>query len=86
VKLIRSALQRQVDRSGAGMADLRIVCGSLDLELLNCVGRRLNAGSRLGDDVARSVDGELTVDRAGDRHPAQVVVVHRPLEGVRPLE
>ena len=38
------------------------------------------------DDVARAIDRELAVDRAGDRHAAKVVVVHRALQRVRPLE
>ena len=86
MELVRAGLQCQVHRTRAGVADLRVVGGGLDLELLDRVRGRLDAGARLRHDVARSVDGELAVDRAGDRHAAEVVVVHRPLQRVRPLE
>ena len=43
---VGAALQRQVHRAGAGVADLRVVDGGLDLELLDRVGRRLDADAR----------------------------------------
>ncbi len=42
--------------------------------------------ARLRHDVARSVDRELAVDGARDRHAPKVVVVHRALQRVRALE
>ena len=86
VELVRARLQRQVHRTRTGVADLRIVGGGFDLELLDRVRGRLDAGARLRHDVARSVDRELAVDRPRDRHAAKVVVVHRTLQRVRPLE
>ena len=86
VELVRPRLQRQVHRTRAGVAHLRVVGGGFDFELLDRVRGRLDAGARLRHDVARSVDRELAVDRPGDRHAAKVVVVHRPLQRVRPLE
>ena len=86
MQLVRAGLQGEVHRTGAGVADLGVVGRRFDLELFNRVGRRLDAGARLRYDVARSVDREFAVDRPRDRHAAQVVVVHRPLQRVRPLE
>ena len=48
--------------------------------------RRLNADTRTRHDVAGAVDGELAVDGAADGEAAQVVVVHRPLQGIGALE
>ena len=42
--------------------------------------------TRAPDDVAGAVDGELAVDGAADGEAAQVVVVHRPLQGIGALE
>ena len=86
VQSIRAALEREIHAAGACVADLRVVGGGLDLELLDRIGGRLNADARLRDDVARAVDRELAVQRAGHRRAAQVVVVHGPLQRVRALE
>ena len=39
MKLVRAGLQRQVDRTRAGVADLRVVGGGLDLELFDRIRR-----------------------------------------------
>ncbi len=83
---VGAALQRQVHRAGAGVADLRVVGRGLDLEFLDGVGRRLDADAGPGHDVAGAVDGEVAVDRPADGEAAQVVVVHRPLQRVGALE
>ena len=64
VEPVGAALEREVHAAGAGVADLRVVGGGLDLEFLDRVGRRLDARARLRDDVARAVDRELAVDGA----------------------
>ena len=82
---VGAALQRQVHRPGPGVSELRVVGRGFDLELLDRVRWRLDADPAPRH-VARPVDGELAVDRAAHREAAPVVVVHRPLQLVGPLE
>ena len=68
------------------MADLRVVDGCFDLELLDRLGGWLYGHASARSHVARAIDRELAVDRAADGEPAQVVVVHRALQRIRTLE